>query len=143
MEEIDRERAAFKILESKLEEEVSTVTCSLTKLTEDILGIRCDMTQMSTSLRSEMAEIKNLILNMSASKSGRKQRKLKDAEVASTSSSGQGGEKSMEVYDEIAHNIVTSWNRMCGSENDKDASTRTRLIQGFNTTSHGKPDGAY
>jgi predicted nucleic acid-binding Zn-ribbon protein len=72
MEEIDREQAAFKIEQSKLEEEVSTVTCSLVKLTEDILDIRRNMTQMSTSLRSEIAEIKNLILNMSANKRGRK-----------------------------------------------------------------------
>jgi chromosome segregation ATPase len=70
MEEIDRERAYFKIEQSKLEEEVSTVTCSLTKLREDILDIRCDMTHMSTSLRSEIAEIQNLILNMSANKRG-------------------------------------------------------------------------
>jgi hypothetical protein len=75
MEEIDRERVAFKIEQSKLEEEVSTVTCSLTKLTEDILGIRREMTHMSTSLRSEIAEIKNLILNMSANKRGQKQQK--------------------------------------------------------------------
>jgi hypothetical protein len=70
MEEIDRERAAFKIEQSKLEEEASTVACSLTKLMEDILGIRQDTMQMSTSLRSEMAEIKNLILNMSTNKRG-------------------------------------------------------------------------
>jgi hypothetical protein len=70
MEEIYRERAAFKIDQSKLEEEVSTVACSPTKLTEDILGIRRDMTKISTSLLSEIAEIKNLILNMSANKRG-------------------------------------------------------------------------
>jgi hypothetical protein len=70
MEEIDRERAAFKIKQSKIEEEVSTVTCSLMKLMEGILGICRDMTQMSTGLRSEIAEIRNLILNMSANKRG-------------------------------------------------------------------------
>jgi uncharacterized membrane-anchored protein YhcB (DUF1043 family) len=79
MEEIDCQRAAFKMEQSKIEEEVSTVKFSLTKLTEDILSIQRDMTQMSTSLRSEMAEIENLILNMSANKRGRKQRKHKDA----------------------------------------------------------------
>jgi hypothetical protein len=62
MEDIDREGAAFKIEQSKLEEEFNTVTCSLTKLREDILGIRRNMTQMSTLLRFEIAEIKNLIL---------------------------------------------------------------------------------
>jgi chromosome segregation ATPase len=75
MEEIDHKRAAFKIEQSKLEKEVSTVTCSLTRLTEDILGMRRDMTQMSTSIRSEMAQIKNMILNMSTNKRGRKQQK--------------------------------------------------------------------
>jgi hypothetical protein len=93
MEEIDRERAAFKIEQSKLEEEVSTVKFSLTKLTEDILGIHRDMTHMSTRLRPEIAEIKNLIWNMSANKRGLKQRKNKDSEVASTSSAEQGGER--------------------------------------------------
>jgi uncharacterized membrane-anchored protein YhcB (DUF1043 family) len=114
MEEIDRERAAFKIEQSKLEGKVSTVTCSLTKLMEDILGIRCNMMQMSTSLRSEISEIKNLILNMSAKKKVRKQRKHKDSEVASTSSSEHGGEKMMEVYDELAHDMETSWNSLRG-----------------------------
>jgi hypothetical protein len=70
------------------------------------------MMQMSTSLLSEMAEIKNIILNMSANKRGRKQRKRKDSEVASTSSAEQGGETSMEVYDEISHDMETSWNSM-------------------------------
>jgi hypothetical protein len=119
------------------------VTCSLTKLTEDILGIHRDMTQMSASLRSEMAKIKNLILNMSAYKIGRKKRKHKDADVASTSSAEHGGEKPMELYDALAHDMETSWNSMCESENYRDTSTRTRVTQGFNTPSQGKPAGAY
>jgi hypothetical protein len=49
------------------------------------------MTQMSTSFCSEIAEIKNLLLDISANKRGRKQWKHKDTEVASTSSAGQGG----------------------------------------------------
>jgi hypothetical protein len=72
MEEIDRERADFKIEQSKLEEEVSTVTCSLPEIMEDILGICRDMTQMSKSIRSEIADIKNLISHMSANKRGQK-----------------------------------------------------------------------
>jgi hypothetical protein len=88
------------------------VTCSLTKLTQDILGIRRDMTQSSTSIRSEMAEIKNLMLNMYANKVGLKQLKNKDSEVASTSSAEQGGEKYIELYDKIAQDMETSWNSM-------------------------------
>jgi predicted nucleic acid-binding Zn-ribbon protein len=142
MEEVDREKAAFKIEQSKLEEEVSTVTCSLIKLTEDILDTHRDMTQVSTSLRSEMAEIKNMILNMSANKRGQQQLKHKDSEVASTSSTEQGGGKYMEVYDEIAHNMETSWNSMCESKNDIYPSASTRVTQGYNTPSQGKPAGA-
>jgi hypothetical protein len=63
------------------------------------------MTQMTTSLRSETAEIKNLTINMSANKRGRKQKIHKGSEVASTSSVEQGGEKCMEVYAEIAHDM--------------------------------------
>jgi regulator of replication initiation timing len=102
MEEIDHERVAFKIEQSKLEEEVNKVTCSFTKLTEDILGIHRDMIQMSTSLRSEISEIKNLILNMSANKRRQKQRKHKYSVVTSKSSAERGGEKPMEVHDELA-----------------------------------------
>jgi hypothetical protein len=112
MKEIDRERAAFTIEQSKLEEEVSTVTCSLTKIIEDILSIRRDMTQMSTILHSEIAEKKNLLLNMPANKRGRKKMKHKDTEVASTSSGEQGGETYMEAYDEIDHDMETSWNHV-------------------------------
>jgi hypothetical protein len=49
----------------------------------------------------------------------------------------------MEVYDELAHNMETSWNSMCESENDRYTSKRTRVTQGFNTPSQGKPAGAY
>jgi molecular chaperone GrpE (heat shock protein) len=105
--------------QSKPEEEVSTVACSLTKLTKDILGNRRDMKQMSTSLRSEIAEIKNLFLNMSGNKRGIKQRKNKDSEVASTSSAEQWGERPMEVYDELAHNMETSWKLQIHINKDK------------------------
>jgi hypothetical protein len=74
------------------------------------------MKYTSTSLRSEIAEIKNLLLNISASKRGQKQRKHKDTEVSSTLSAKQGGETYMEVYDEIAHDMETSWNSMCESK---------------------------
>jgi hypothetical protein len=49
----------------------------------------------------------------------------------------------MEKYDELAHNMETSWNSMCESENYRDTSTRTIVTQGLNTPSQGKLDGAY
>jgi hypothetical protein len=66
------------------------------------------MTQMSTSLRSEISEIKKMILDMSSNKRGRKQWKHKDSEIASTSSAEHGGETLMEVYDELEHDMETS-----------------------------------
>jgi hypothetical protein len=70
-------------------------------------------------------------------------RKHKDSEVALTSSLEQGGDKSMEVYDEIAHDMETSWNSMCESESDRYPSARMRVSQGYNNPSQGKPAGAY
>jgi hypothetical protein len=49
----------------------------------------------------------------------------------------------MDVYDEIDHEMETSWNSMCESENDRNPSARTRVTQGYNTSSQGKLDGAY
>jgi hypothetical protein len=98
---------------------------------------------MSTNLCVEIAELKNLVLNVSANKRGRKQRKQKNTEAASTSSTEQGWEKAMEVYDEIAHDMESSWDSMCESEREKDNTTRSRVSQGKSTPDHGKPAGAY
>jgi hypothetical protein len=84
-----------------------------------------DMTKMSTSLRSEMAEIKNLILNMSANKRGRKQRKHKDSEVASTSSAEQGGENLWKYM----MRLFTIWKRhgtACASQKRTDIRQQVR-----------------
>jgi hypothetical protein len=108
MEKSDSKRVALNIEQSKLEEEVRTVTCSLTKLMEDILGIRRDMTQMSTNLHVEIEELKNLLLNMSSNKRGHTKRKHKDTKATSTSCADQGGEQAMEGYDEIAPVLLFS-----------------------------------
>jgi uncharacterized membrane-anchored protein YhcB (DUF1043 family) len=120
LEEIDRERAAFNIEQSELEEAVNTIRCSLTKLMEDIISIQQDMTQMSTNLCVEIAKLKNLLLNMSANKQGRKQMKHKDTEATSIYSADQGWEQVMEGYAEIAHNMETSWDSMCESVRAKN-----------------------
>jgi hypothetical protein len=49
----------------------------------------------------------------------------------------------MDAYDELTHNMETSWNSMCKSEHDRDTSTIIRVTQGFNTPGQGKLDGAY
>jgi hypothetical protein len=51
------------------------MTSSLEKTADDILAVRQYMTNMSARFRSYIADIKQLILNMSANKRGRKQSK--------------------------------------------------------------------
>jgi hypothetical protein len=49
----------------------------------------------------------------------------------------------MKVYDEPAHDMETSWNSICESDNDRNTSTRTRVTQSLDTPSLGKPAGEY
>jgi hypothetical protein len=79
MAAIDLERAAFKVDQASLKEEVSTMTSSLEKMADDNIEVRQDMTNCVTNtsarFRSDIADLKQLILNMSANKRGRKQSK--------------------------------------------------------------------
>jgi hypothetical protein len=65
------------------------------------------MMQLSTNLHVELAELKNLLLNMSGNKRGCNERGGKDSKAASSSSGDQGAEHAVEVYDEIAHKMET------------------------------------
>jgi septal ring factor EnvC (AmiA/AmiB activator) len=58
MEKIDQDRELFKAEHAKLEDEVSSVTNSLSKLSDEILTIRQDITKLSSTLREELAEFK-------------------------------------------------------------------------------------
>jgi hypothetical protein len=99
------------------------------------------MTQMSTSLRSYIAEIKILVLHMSANKRGRKQRKHKDTEVASTSSAEQtGGEGIWKCMMKLLM-VWKNHGTACVIQKVKEISQQGS--QGYSTPSHGKPDGAY
>jgi hypothetical protein len=64
MDKIDQEIELFKAEHAKLEDEVSSVTNSLSKLGDDILAILQDMIKLSRTLREELAEFKNILLNM-------------------------------------------------------------------------------
>jgi hypothetical protein len=66
MAAIDLEREAFKVDQSSLKEEVSTMTSSLEKMADDIIEVRQDMTNMSARFRFNIEDLKQLILNMSA-----------------------------------------------------------------------------
>jgi hypothetical protein len=75
MAAIDLEREAFKFDQASLKEEVSTMTSSLKNMADDIITVRQDMTNTSARFCSDIADLKQLILNKSANKRGRTQSK--------------------------------------------------------------------
>jgi LPS O-antigen subunit length determinant protein (WzzB/FepE family) len=96
MAAIDLKRYAFKVDQATLKEEFSTMTSSLEKMADYIIAVRQDMKNMSTRFRSDIADLKQLILNMSANKRGRKQ--IKSSAGSLTSSAEKRVDKSMETY---------------------------------------------
>jgi ParB-like chromosome segregation protein Spo0J len=95
MAAIDLEREAFKVDQASLKEEVSTMTSSLEKMADDIIAVRQDMTNMSARFRSDIADLKQLKLNISANKRGRKQSKASAG--SSSSSTEKRVDKSMDT----------------------------------------------
>jgi hypothetical protein len=116
MAAIDLKREAFKVGQASLKEEDSTMTSSLENMADDIIAVRQDMTNMSARFRSDIADLKQLIINMSANKRGRKQ--SKSSAGSSMSSAEKKNDRSMETYEDIAHDMATSWTNMCESEDD-------------------------
>jgi hypothetical protein len=135
MTTIDLERGAFKVDKASLKEEVSTMTSSLENMADNIIAVQQDMTNMSARFLSEIADLKQLILNMSANKRGRKQ--SKSSAGSSTSSAEKRVDKSMDTYKDIAHDMATSWTNMCESE--YDTSDQNNDSQGYSTPSQVKP----
>jgi septal ring factor EnvC (AmiA/AmiB activator) len=58
MDKIDQERKLFKAEHAKMEDDVSSVTNSLSKLGDKILEIWQDMIKLSSTLREEQEELK-------------------------------------------------------------------------------------
>jgi LPS O-antigen subunit length determinant protein (WzzB/FepE family) len=85
-------------------------------MADDIIAVRQDMTNTSARFCSDIADLKQLILNMSDNKRGRKQ--SKSSRGSSTSSAEKRVDKSMDTYEDIAHDLATSWTNMCKSEDD-------------------------
>jgi hypothetical protein len=101
MAAIDLKREALKVDQASLKEEVSTILSSLEKMIGDIIAVRQDMKNMSARFRSDIADLKQLILNMYANKKGRTQSK---ASAGSSSSTAEKRvDKSMDTYEYIAH----------------------------------------
>jgi hypothetical protein len=44
----------------------------------------------------------------------------------------------METYEDIAHDMATSWTNMCESEVEGDTSDQNNFSQGYSTPSQGK-----
>jgi hypothetical protein len=107
---------------------------SLEKMADDIIAVRQDMTNISARFLSDIADLNQLILNMSANKRGRKQ--SKSSAGSSTSLVEKRVDKSMETYEDIAHDMATSWTNMCESE--EDTSDKNNVSQGYSTPSQGK-----
>jgi hypothetical protein len=134
MAAIDLEREDFKVVQASLKEEVRTMTSSLEKMADDIIAVRQDTTNMSARFRYDIADLKQLIINMSANKMGRKQSK---ASAGSPSSSAEKRvDKSMDTYEDIAHDMATSWINTCESE--YDTSDQNNVSQGYSTPRQGK-----
>jgi hypothetical protein len=53
MEEIDNQRESFTTKQQRMDESISTVTCSVSKLLADILAVRIDMNIMSDKLEKK------------------------------------------------------------------------------------------
>jgi hypothetical protein len=62
MAAIDLEQEAFKVHQTSLKEEVSTMTSSLKKMANDIIAVRQDMTNTSARFRSGIQTSSNLYL---------------------------------------------------------------------------------
>jgi hypothetical protein len=134
MAAIDLEREAFKVDQASIKEEVSTMTSSLEKMADDIIAVQQDMTNMSARFLSDIADLKQLILNMSANKRGRKQ--SKSSAGSSSSLAEKRVNKSMDTYEDITHDMATSWTNMC--EYEDDTSDQNNVSQGYSTPSQGK-----
>jgi hypothetical protein len=85
------------------------------------------MTNMRARFRSNIKDLKQLIRNMSANKRGRKQSKI--SEGSSTSSAEKRVDKSIETYEDIAHDMAISWTNMCESEGEGDTSDQNNVSQ--------------
>jgi hypothetical protein len=103
-----------------MEDEISTVTNSLSKLGDQIIQMRQDMTAHSGNMRAELAEMKNILLGMNkktASPRRKTHRQKKESEL--TSSSSNDGEKATLAGVPTPENDLT-WDIMCESETERN-----------------------
>jgi hypothetical protein len=104
-----------------MEDEISTVTNSLSKLGDQMIQMRQDVTALSGSMRAELAEMKKHIslgMNKKTASPRRKtHRQTKESEAASSSSND--GEKATAAGVPTPENDLT-WDSMCESEAERN-----------------------
>jgi hypothetical protein len=114
LSEIDKERKLYKIDQTKMEDEISTVTNSRSKLGDQMTEMQQDMTALSGSLRTEVAEMKQILLGMSKkmpSPRRKTHRREKESEAASSSSN----DETMAAASTYPMEQDSRWDSMCES----------------------------
>jgi chromosome segregation ATPase len=118
--EIDKERELYKIEETKKEDEISTVTNSLSKLGDQMIEMQQDMTALSGSLRTELAEMKQIILGMISKKTPSPRWKThwraKESEAVLSSSN----DENMEAASTSPPGHDPRWDSMCESGSEQN-----------------------
>jgi hypothetical protein len=104
-----------------MEDEISTVTNSLSKLGDQIIQMRQDMTIFSGNMRAELAEMKNILLGMNNKKTASPRQKnhwrTKESE-ATSSSSNDGKMATAEGASPPEYDLT--WDIMCESEAERN-----------------------
>jgi hypothetical protein len=118
--EIDKDRELYKIEQTKMEDEISIVTNSLSKLGDQMIQIRQDMTALSGNMRAELAEMKNILLGMNkktASPRRKTHRRKKESEEVSSASNDE--KKATSTGVPTPEKDLT-WDSICESEAERN-----------------------
>jgi chromosome segregation ATPase len=115
--EIDKERELYKIEQTKMEDEISTVTNSLSKLGDKIIQKRQDMKAFISNMRAKLAEMKNILLGMSNKKTVSPRRKThrRTKEIGAASSSSKHEKMATSAGASPPEHDLT-WDLMCEYE---------------------------
>jgi hypothetical protein len=103
-----------------MEDEIITVTNSLSKLGDQMIQMRQDMMALSGNMRAELAEMKNILLGMNkktASPRRKTKRRTKQSEAASSSSNDE--KKATSAGFPTPENDL-AWDIMCESESNRN-----------------------
>jgi hypothetical protein len=118
--EIDKEQELYKVEQTKMEDEISTLTNSLSKLGDQMIQMRQDMPALSGNMQAELAEMKIILLGMNkntASPRQKNHRRTKESEASSSSSTDE--KKATTAGVPTPENDLT-WDSMCESKAERN-----------------------